>query len=59
MKNNINKMSPLFVNIEFFMKLSRITKTSINATLVLMLGLFSIGVRGQDLQQNQIHLLSC
>jgi outer membrane protein TolC len=50
MKNNINKMSPLFVNIEFFMKLSRITKTSINATLVLMLGLFSIGVRGQDLQ---------
>jgi outer membrane protein TolC len=50
MKNNINKMSPLFGNIEVFMKLSRITKTSINATLVLMLGLFSIGVRGQDLQ---------
>tara|TARA_R110002074_G_scaffold367649_1_gene541759 strand:+ start:15405 stop:16703 length:1299 start_codon:yes stop_codon:yes gene_type:complete len=50
MKNNINKMSPLFGNIEVFMKLSRITKTSINATVVLMLGLFSIGVRGQDLQ---------
>jgi outer membrane protein TolC len=50
MKNNINKMSPLFGNIEVFMKLSRITKTSINATLVLILGLFSIGVRGQDLQ---------
>tara|TARA_R110000765_G_scaffold100260_2_gene187948 strand:- start:5621 stop:6919 length:1299 start_codon:yes stop_codon:yes gene_type:complete len=50
MKNNIIKKSLLFGNIEVFMKLSRITKTSINATLVLMLGLFSIGVQGQDLQ---------
>ena len=50
MKNNIIKKSLLFVSYKVCTRQSRNTKVGPNATLVLLIGLFSIGVRGQELQ---------
>ena len=50
MKNNIIKKSLLFVSYKVCTRQSRNTKVGLNATLVLLIGLFSIGVRGQELQ---------